>query len=492
MGKPLRVLVVDDSALDAELMVAELTRGGLAPYSRRVDTLPALRDALAQETWDVVLSDCHMPQLSADAALTALQEGGYDVPFIVVSGVVKAEDAVNLLKRGAHDFLNKDTFARLVPAVEREMREARNRAQRRLAEERVSILSVAVEQSPASVVICDRNGLIEYVNSRFETLTGYTFNEALGKPIDFTRDEDAPSEPFNALRSSMQAGDAWRGELSSRTKDGRTFWELANVSPLRNADGIITHFVAVKEDVTERRHQEMELRQTLEQLGQTNTELERFAYIASHDLQEPLRTITLYCQLLQRNLGTNLGADANDYLRFVIGGSKRMHALITDLLAFSRSGKSMTLLPCSAENACAAALENLDTAIRETGAVIDVQPLPEVVADEVQLMQMFQNLIGNAIKFRKPDAAPHIVVNAEQNDGEWVFGVTDDGIGMEPSRQDVFEIFRRLHTAQAYPGTGVGLAICKRIAQSHGGRIWVRSTPGKGSTFFFTLARTAS
>ena len=487
MGKPLRVLIVDDSAIDAELLAVELTRGGFTPASRRVETLPDLRAALANEPWDVVLSDCHMPQMSADLALTALQDSGRDLPFIVLSGVIKTEDAVSLLRRGAHDFLNKDMLARLVPAVERELREAANRAQRRLAEERVSTLSLAVEQSPASVVICDRYGAIEYVNSRFEVLTGYGAAEAIGRRIDFCRSADAPPEPFEAMRAAMAAGAPWRGELCNDSKDGRTFWELVSVSPLRNVEGEITQFVAVKEDVTERRRQETELRQTLDRLSQTNTELERFAYIASHDLQEPLRTITLYCQLLERNLRSQLAADTSDYLRFIIGGSKRMHALISDLLAYSRTGKGLTLMPCHADAACNAALENLEKAVRETGAIVEVKALPEVVADEVQLMQLFQNLIGNAIKFRKPDATPHISVAAAEENGEWVFSVADDGIGMEPSRQDIFEIFRRLHTAQAYPGTGVGLAICKRIVQSHGGRIWVQSTPGEGSTFSFTL-----
>jgi PAS domain S-box-containing protein len=337
------------------------------------------------------------------------------------------------------------------------------------------------------VVICDRHGTIEYVNSRFEALTGYGPAEAIGRTIDFCRAAVAPREPFDALRAAMAAGASWRGELCYDSKDGRTIWEFVSISPLKNAEGEITQFVAVKEDVSERRRQDAELRQTLDRLSQTNTELERFAYIASHDLQEPLRTITLYCQLLERNLRTQLAADTSDYLGFIISGSKRMHALISDLLAYSRTGKGLTLAPCRADSACAAALENLENAVRETGAVVDVKPLPEVMADEVQLMQLFQNLIGNAIKFRKPDAAPQISVTAVLADREWVFSVADDGIGMEPSRQDIFEIFRRLHTAQAYPGTGVGLAICKRIVQSHGGRIWAQSTLGEGSTFSFTL-----
>ncbi|HSV28661.1 MAG TPA: ATP-binding protein, partial [Candidatus Omnitrophota bacterium] len=487
-GKPLKVLIVEDSEDDAELMIAELMRGGFAPVVRRVDTLPDLQAALAGGEWEVVLSDCHMPHMSADLALTTLQQSRQDLPFIILSGVVRPEDAVSLLKRGAHDFINKDALARLVPAVERELREASERAQRRAAEQRVRILSLAVEQSPVSVVITGRDGTIEYVNPKFEEVTGYSFADSVGRPLDFTRDGEG-AEAFAMLTASMAAGEEWRGELSNRRRDGQMFWERVSASPLTSETGAITHFVVVKEDITERRLHENELREALDQLTQTNTELERFAYVASHDLQEPLRTVTLYCQLLDRDLRGKLSDDADDYLHFIVGAAKRMHALINDLLAYSRITGGLPFTPVRAADACASALQNLQESIRETGASIEVRPLPVIAADQVQLMQLFQNLIGNAIKFHRPDVAPRIVVSAEQVGGEWVFSVADNGIGIEASEQDVFEIFRRLHTAQAYPGTGVGLAICKRIVQRHGGSIWMTSQPGQGSTFFFTLAK---
>ncbi len=485
--QPINVLVVEDSAIDAELLIAEISKGGFVPTAHRVDTLGDLQAALEEKCWDLVLSDCNMPRLSADVALSAVRDKGLDVPFIALSGVVQFEDAVSLLKRGAQDFIGKDALARLVPAVERELREATERAQRRVAEQRLSVLSLAVEQSPVSVAICDRSGNIQYVNPRFEAVSGYSSSDVVGSPIDITRDDSADPEPFTSLWAAMEAGEPWAGELCNRAKSRDVFWERASVSPLRDAHGLITHFVAVKEDITEQREQEVELRSALARLTQNNAELERFAYIASHDLQEPLRTVTSYCQMLERKCRRQLSEDADEYITFIVVAARRMHALINDLLAYSRAGEGLSLTQCSAMDACRAALQNLTAAINESRAVIEISHLPDVVADRTQLMQVFQNLIGNAIKFRKPAGGPKIAVAAHEIDGQTVFTVTDDGIGIEPSNQDIFDIFRRLHNANSYPGTGVGLSICKRIIERHGGRIWVRPAPAGGSTFHFSL-----
>ncbi len=246
----------------------------------------------------------------------------------------------------------------------------------------------------------------------------------------------------------------------------------------------------LQHEVVERRQKDRELLQLVEHLTGMNTELERFAYVASHDLQEPLRSISLYSQLLQRRYEGRLDQDADDYLRFLVTGAKRMHALITDLLTYSRiTDKGAPFAEVSADDACAAALENLQESLRETGAQVTVGPLPHLEADPLQLMQLFQNLIGNAIKFHKPGIPPEVTVEARPMDHHWQFTVRDNGIGIEPTGQDIFEIFRRLHPISAYPGTGVGLAICKRIVQRHGGRIWAESEPGQGTTIHFTLGQ---
>ncbi len=246
--------------------------------------------------------------------------------------------------------------------------------------------------------------------------------------------------------------------------------------------------VQLELDIAERRRTDIELRVALERATQSNKELERFAYVASHDLQEPLRSVVLYSQLLERRYGGKLDNDATTYIEYTVRAARRMYNLINDLLGYSRLlGDQQPLRPVELETPCRAALEMLQPAITSAGATIFVDPLPTVRGDGPQLALLFEHLIGNAIKFRTPGLPLEIRVEVQRGDCEWIVSVSDNGIGIEKSDQDIFELFRRLHAQDAYPGTGVGLAICKRIVERHGGRIWVTSTSGAGATFCFTL-----
>ena len=238
----------------------------------------------------------------------------------------------------------------------------------------------------------------------------------------------------------------------------------------------------------ERARAEEQLRQTSLNLQRSNTDLEQFAYVASHDLFEPLRMVTSYLQLFRQHYKDLVDKHGSEFLEFALEGAKRMEALIHDLLAYSRVDiRGRAFEPTDCELAFSAAISNLKVAIHESSASITHSALPRVLADKVQLTQVFQNLIGNALKFRG-DGAPRINVAAARHDSEWVFSVRDNGIGIEPKNFDrIFVIFQRLHTRQEYTGTGIGLALCKKIVERHGGRIWVESAPGQGSTFFFTL-----
>jgi len=253
-------------------------------------------------------------------------------------------------------------------------------------------------------------------------------------------------------------------------------------------DGIPVRMVGTGQDITERKHVEETLMRTAARLERSNVELEHFAYVASHDLQEPLRMVTSYVQLLARRYTGKLDADADKFIRNAVDGATRMHALINDLLAYSRASRRaepFKAVECS--TVFDVAMSNLQAAVEESGATVTRDALPSVMGDTTQLTQLFQNLIGNAIKFRGEEP-PRVHVSAVHDDHRWTLSVTDNGIGIDPQYADrIFVIFQRLHTREAYPGTGIGLALCKTIAERHGGRIWVESEVGKGATFSFTL-----
>jgi signal transduction histidine kinase len=227
------------------------------------------------------------------------------------------------------------------------------------------------------------------------------------------------------------------------------------------------------------------------ELERSNRELEQFAYVASHDLQEPLRMVASYVQLLEREYGGRLGEEADEFIGFAVDGAKRMQALIQDLLTYSRVGRGEAPTePTDLDAAFDRALNNLSAAIEEIGATVSAEDLPTVVADASQMTQLLQNLIGNALKFHGEEAV-EVRVGAERHNGEWTFGVRDNGIGIDPKHAErIFAIFQRLHTRKEYPGTGIGLALCRKIVERHGGRIWVESEPGRGTTFRFTLPAT--
>jgi light-regulated signal transduction histidine kinase (bacteriophytochrome) len=225
-----------------------------------------------------------------------------------------------------------------------------------------------------------------------------------------------------------------------------------------------------------------------EELKRSNKELEEFAYVASHDLQEPLRMVTGYSQLLAKRYGDRLDQKAKEYIGFAVDGAKRMQGLIEDLLTYSRVGsKGKVFAWTDCEVVLGKALAGLQIAIQECGATVTHDPLPTVMGDDFQLGQLFQNLLGNAIKYRN-SKAPQVHVSCKKEIGKWVFSVNDNGIGIDPQYHErVFTIFQRLHTKEQYPGSGIGLAICKKIVERHGGKIWIESELGKGSTFYFTL-----
>jgi light-regulated signal transduction histidine kinase (bacteriophytochrome) len=294
---------------------------------------------------------------------------------------------------------------------------------------------------------------------------------------------------LTAIKERVLGTGAGAREEVRTTIDGVPYWYDLTLEPVVDEDGVVTGIMGVSHEITARVQATEALREYAEDLRRSNEDLERFAYVSSHDLQEPLRSIVSFSQLLERNYRGRLGQDADEYIAFIVEGGNRMQSLILDLLAYSRvNTKAQELRPTDAEAVMAAVERHLDLPLREAGAVLTYDPLPTVTADPLQLEQVFENLVSNAVKFRREDVPLRVHIGARRTDGFWEFSVADNGIGIEPAYfEQIFVIFQRLHTRDAYEGTGIGLAIVKRIVDRHGGTVRIESVPGEGTTFFFTL-----
>lgn len=346
-----------------------------------------------------------------------------------------------------------------------------------------------LEAAPDAMIIIDPKGRIVLANGQAELLFGYAREELLGAPIETLvperlrgRHEMHRFQYFNDPRMRpMGAG----LELYGMRKNGTEFPVEISLSPLQTEEGPLVS--SAIRDITERKQAER-VAVSAAELARSNQELEQFASVASHDLQEPLRMVTSYAQLLRSRYQGKLDKDADDFFTFMVGGALRMKALIEGLLAYSRVGSAgQPLTPVDCNVALLEAVQNLSKIIEETQAEISCGELPTVAADQMQMVQLFQNLLANAVKFRG-SKKPKLQISAERRDNEWVFAVSDNGIGIEhEQRERIFGVFQRLHSAEEYPGTGIGLAICKRIVERHHGRIWVESEQGRGSIFRFTF-----
>jgi len=349
-----------------------------------------------------------------------------------------------------------------------------------------------LEAAPDAMVVVNQSGEIVLLNVRAEKQFGYRRHELLGQQVKALIPEGfAERLVADALRPAEEALTQRIGsgiELQARRKNGSEFPIEMMLSPLEGADGVLV--TAAIRDITMRKAAEAELLKSVAELNRSNEELAQFAYIASHDLQEPLRMVASYTQLLARRYKGKLDGDADEFIAYAVDGASRMQQLIQDLLSFSRVGtKGREIVETSSEKALLQALRNLRSAIEDSGAQVTHDPLPDVLADDSQLIQLFQNLVGNAIKYQKA-GVPLVHVSAVKGqDKRWTFAVKDNGLGIDARYfEKIFVMFQRLHKREEFAGTGIGLAICKKIVERHGGRISVESQPGQGSTFRFVLA----
>src|SRR6202049_183464 len=348
-----------------------------------------------------------------------------------------------------------------------------------------------LEAAPDAMVVVNQRGEIVLLNVQAEKQFGYRRDELLGQevtniiPVGFA--ERLLADDLRSAEDALGQQIGTGIELIGRRKDGSEFPIEIMLSPLESVDGILV--TAAIRDISVRKSSEEHLVKTVAELKRSNDELQQFAYVASHDLQEPLRMVASYTQLLAQRYKGRLDSDADEFIAYAVDGSNRMQGLIRDLLAYSRAGTNgKALHTISSENALNEALTNLRATIEESSAVVTHDVLPAITMDETQMVQLFQNLVGNAIKYRTPEA-PHVHVSAAKNGGnEWIFCVRDNGMGIDPQYfERIFVIFQRLHGRKDFKGTGIGLAICKKIVERVGGRIWVESELEKGSTFWFAL-----
>jgi PAS domain S-box-containing protein len=351
-------------------------------------------------------------------------------------------------------------------------------------------LAAIVESSEDAIISKDLNGIIRSWNRGAQRIFGYTPEEAIGQPIAMLAVSDRKDE-FPDILSRIRRGERVEHfETRRQTKDGRVLAISLTVSPVYDANGRIIAASKIARDITERVRVEQALREANAELLRANADLEQFAYSASHDLQEPLRMVSTYTQMLKRRFGGQLGAEGDEYVGYAVEGARRMHDLLQDLLAYARAAtlRDEPAEPSDANHALQAALANLRVAVEASGASVVYDRLPILRVRDAHLEQVFQNLIANGIRYQKRDHPPAIAIRCDV-DGRFAhISVKDNGIGIEKQYHvHIFGMFKRLHTAADYAGTGMGLAICERIVNRAGGRIWVESQPGEGSTFHFTL-----
>lgn len=353
------------------------------------------------------------------------------------------------------------------------------------------------EQSPIGKEIIDPDGNIVRINKAFMNMFGIEEQDEVYK-LSLFGNPNISSEVLEKIRHGISINyeevqfnfdELKKNKLLKTHRNGIAYLHEV-ITPLFDSNKKITGYLLQVQDITSKKKVEMNLKKAISDLETSNKELERFAYVASHDLQEPLRMIGSYTQLLAKRYRGKLDNDADDFINFAVEGANRMRQLINDLLTYSRiTSRINPYILVNCNDLMVNVVANLSAQIKASNAVITYNQLPVIFADETQIMQLFQNLISNAIKFRG-EYQPEICISCSSNDIEWIFSVKDNGMGIESIYHDrIFVIFQRLNNRENYPGTGIGLAICKKIVERHGGRIWVESNLNEGAIFYFTISK---
>ncbi len=540
---PIRVLLVEDDPADAEFARRALSQAKQAKFDLcwAADLTDAF-ERLSGGQFDVVVLDLGLPACSGLESLELFRERNREIPIVVLTGLRDEHMALQALEQGAQDHLVKGHLTadglirsiryaiqcqRLQATIQRQLEfqagapeftpSAKDGAGRIVGiaqiareisefwhinqslQDSESRTRAILETAVDAIITIDEHGLIESLNPATERLFGYRAAELIGRNVNVLMPAPYRDEHDGYMHRFLATGErkvfGVEREVVGQHQDGTTFPMRLAVSELklggrRMFTGIARDISDYKRALDSLAQQATDLRRANDDLEYVNQELKQFAYAASHDLKEPLRMVISYCQLLDLEYREQLDDEGRKYLHFASDGARRMQRLIDDLLAFSSVGiTNEPLEPIELRAALDDALLNLEAAIQESGARIEVGPLPTVPGHRTSLTLLFQNLIGNAIKFHGKRLLI-IRVACAASDAGWELTIADNGIGIEPQYHErIFGLFQRLHTRDEYPGTGIGLATCKRIVERHGGRIWATSQPGLGTTMYLALLR---
>lgn len=350
-------------------------------------------------------------------------------------------------------------------------------------------LSIAVGRAFGSVIITDKNGKIEYVNQAFCKMTGFNHAEVIGKNPQLINSGKHPKQFFQELWETILSGHRWEGEICNKKKNGELFWIAQSISPVLDENGEISHFVGVSMDMTQRKKDAEQLKSYAIELQRNNKELEDFAFIASHDLQEPLRKITTFGdRLIEKTV--DLDEHSRDYIERMGKSARRMKRFIEDLLLYSKvTTKQKPFELVDLEKKVKTVCEEMDHIIHSTHAVVNISNLPTIEGDNNQIHQLIVNLIFNSFKYKSEGKPPIInIFGKKKENNYWEISIQDNGIGFDEKYADrIFKPFQRLHGRSKYEGSGLGLTICKKIVERHNGTISALSKPGVGTTFILTL-----
>lgn len=498
MHDKLRILLVEDSEDDAMLLLHHLRKGGYTIDYKRVETAESMAVLLKEDEWDIVLSDYVMPHFNGLDALMMLKESGHDVPFIIISGTIGEEIAVEAMKSGAHDYLMKDHLTRLIPAIERELREAKSRAERKQAENQLRILSRAVDQSPAMILITDTDGAIDYVNPKFTEVTGYSSMEAIGKNPRILNSGKMAESFFKEMWETISTRKTWSNEMINKKKNGVLYWASTSISPIVDKNGIITHYVGLSEDISEKKKIEEELIIAKERAEESDRMKTAFLHNISHEIRTPMNSIVGFSDLLVSNFDNK--ENLEQFSQIIKQRSSDLLEIINSILdiATIESGQlPVRLGNCNLQDVFEDLSHFFGEYQQRTGKqsiefIINSLPVASdfvIRTDAVKLKQIFINLITNAFKYTK---SGRIEAGCKlEDDYHLQFYVSDTGIGIpKDAQKSIFERFVKLNPEHytLQDGTGLGLSIVKELTEMLGGTVWFESEPGKGSTFFFNIA----